>query len=273
MAGARGDRAGAPERVLAVDWSGAVAGAERKIWLCEVAGGAVARLEAGRTREALVGEVVRAARADPALVVGLDFAFSLPAWFFAERGLADARALWALAAREGEAWLRAECPPFWGPGGTRRPALPAHTRRTEDEAAAASGRRPSSVFKLVGADQVGRGSVRGMAALAAFADAGFAVWPFEAPVPGRPLAVEIWPRLLYAEPVVKSRRDARAAYLDRHAPTLAAGARADAEASDDAFDALTAALAMWACRDDLAALPPARDEVERVEGRIWSPGA
>lgn len=263
---------GWPERVIAVDWSGAATNAERKIWLCEVVEGAVARLEAGRTREALAAEVVRTARAHPALVVGLDFAFSLPAWFFAERGLADVRALWGLAAREGEGWLRAESPPFWGPGGTRRPVLPAHTRRTEDAAAASSGRRPSSVFKLVGADQVGRGSVRGMAALAVFAAAGFAVWPFDDLAPDRPVAIEIWPRLLYAEPVVKSRRDARAAYLERHAPGLAPAVRADAEASDDAFDALTAALAMWTRRDELAALPSARDAVERLEGRIWASG-
>jgi hypothetical protein len=42
-------------------------------------------------------------------------------------------------------------------------------------------------------------------------------------------------------------------------------------ASDDAFDALTAGLALWRARDAIAALPPARDAVEAREGRIWSP--
>jgi hypothetical protein len=28
---------------------------------------------------------------------------------------------------------------------------------------------------------------------------------------------------------------------------------------------------MWAHRGSLAALPPARDDVERLEGRIWAP--
>lgn len=262
----------APRRVLAVDWSGAVAGAERKIWLCEVVGGTVARLEHGRSRTALAEEVRRAGAADPSLVAGFDFAFSLPAWWLAERALGSARALWARAVGEGEAWLAASAPPFWGPRGTRRPVLPAHTRRTEDEAAARSGRRPSSVFKLVGADQVGRGSVRGMAELlAALPGNAWAVWPFDDPVPGRPVAVEIWPRLLYAEPVVKARADARAAYLDRHLGDLAAGVRAAAAASDDAFDALTAAVAMWAHRHEFAALPPARDATEWLEGRIWAP--
>jgi hypothetical protein len=40
-----------PNRVLAIDWSGAIRGAQRKIWLCEVAGGEVRRLENGRTPE------------------------------------------------------------------------------------------------------------------------------------------------------------------------------------------------------------------------------
>ncbi len=237
-----------------------------------MAGGRVVRLENGRTREALAAEVARLGAEHPGLAAGFDFAFSFPAWYLAGRGLADARALWALAAREGDAWLRDAAPPFWGARGTRRPPLPAHARRTEEEAARASGRRPSSVFKLVGADQVGRGSVRGMPVLAALAGAGWAVWPFDDAAPGRPVAVEIWPRLLYAEPVVKGRREARSAYLARHAPGLDAGVRAAAEGSDDAFDALTAALAMWAHRRTLAALPPARDALERLEGRIWAPG-
>lgn len=263
-----------PARVVAVDWSGALVRAERKIWLCEVAAGGVRRLEAGRSREALVAELVRTAadRGGP-LVAGLDFAFSLPDWFFAERGIGDAHALWALAAEQGDAWLAGAAPPFWGVRGARRPALPAHTRRTEDEAGRRAGRPPSSVFKLVGADQVGRGSVRGMRALAALAAAGFAVWPFDDPRPAQPAAIEIWPRLLYAEPVVKSRADARARYLDRHAPALDAAARAAAEGSDDAFDALTAALAMWEHRAALAALPPEPDPVYRREGRIWLPPA
>jgi hypothetical protein len=260
-----------PARVLGIDWSGALAGARDKIWLCEVADGAVVRLEAGRTREEVAAEVVEVGGRDPSVVAGFDFAFSLPAWFLAERGLADVRALWALAAAEGERWLLAEAPPFWGVRGSRRPELPAHTRRTEDEAAARSGRRPSSVFKLVGADQVGRGSVRGMVALETLAAAGWAVWPFDAPPADRPVAVEIWPRLLYAEPVVKSSPRGRAEYLSRHAPGLAADHRRAAEASDDAFDALTAAWSLWARRADFAALPPARDGVERLEGRIWTP--
>ncbi len=264
-------RAATLDAVIAVDWSGALTGSERKLWLCQVERGAVVRLASGRTRDALVDDVIATARRIPHVVAGFDFAFSFPAWFFAERGLPDARALWALAAREGEAWLRGPVTPFWGRGGSKRPELPAHVRRTEQAAGERAARQPSSVFKLVGADQVGAGSVRGMPALARLAAAGFAVWPFDDPRAGRPVAVEIWPRLLYAAPVVKSSADARAEYLDRHAPDIADEFRRAAAASDDAFDALTAALAMWDGRDGLAALPAARDAAERLEGRIWGP--
>jgi hypothetical protein len=39
---------------IAVDWSGAARGAERRIWLAEVAGGRLVRLECGRSRAELV---------------------------------------------------------------------------------------------------------------------------------------------------------------------------------------------------------------------------
>lgn len=256
-------------RVIAVDWSGALAGAARKIWLCEVDRGEVVRLENGRSREALADEVVEAARRSPRLAVGFDFAFSLPAWFLADRGLADVHALWRLAAAEGERWLTEPVAPFWGRAGVKRPEMPAETRLTEREAGARAARRPSSVFKLVGPDQVGAGSVRGMATLARLAAEGFAVWPFDDPAPGRPVAVEIWPRLLYAEPVTKSSEAARAAYLAAHAPALGESFREAATASDDAFDALTAALAMWDRRASLARLPRAASPEVRLEGWIW----
>lgn len=269
-----------PPRVIAVDWSGASgAGGARRIWLAEVTGGGVVRLVGGRSREVVTEDLAASVRASAAvgapLVVGLDFAFSLPAWFVDAVGAADGPALWTLAARDGERWLACEAPPFWGRNSTKRPptldAQPA-LRATEREVAAATGFRPSSAFKLVGPDQVGAASVRGMPTLAALRAAGAAVWPFDDPVRGRPMVVEIWPRAAYAEPVTKSRPEARAAYLERHAPTLPVEVRRDAERSDDAFDALATALAMWDDRATLAALPLARTPEERREGRIWWPG-
>lgn len=74
-------------RIIAVDWSGATAGADRKIWLAEVENRELVRLECGRGREALAEHLIAEASRDPELVVGIDFAFSLPAWFLEQRGL------------------------------------------------------------------------------------------------------------------------------------------------------------------------------------------
>ena len=262
-----------PTRVLAVDWSGARVHAERKIWLCEVDARGVQRLESGRTREALVDHVCTEGARDPRLVVGFDFAFAFPAWFGRTVGR-DAPTLWRAARDDGETWLLARVPPFWGrKGGARRDGALDGFRRTEREVAAQTGLRPLSSFQVGGAGSVGTGSVRGMPHLLTLREAGFAIWPFDTPVAGTPTAIEIWPRLTYGEPVVKARAEARAAWVARHAPTLAPPMRRAAEASDDAFDALAAGLAMWAARASLAALPSARDDLDRLEGRIWGPPA
>lgn len=260
-------------RAIAVDWSGAMQGAERRIWLCEVDAEGVARLEDGRSREALVAHLCDEAAREPRLVVGLDFAFSFPEWFVLAHG-GDAPSVWRAARGLGEEWLAAHAAPFWGrQHRARRDAALEHFRETERAVGALTGIRPKSVFQVAGAGSVGTGSIRGMPFLLTLREAGFAVWPFDAPRAGEPLALEIWPRLCYAQPVVKARADARAAWLARHAPGLAPAHRAAAERSDDAFDALASALALWRARDTLAALPPARDARERREGRIWAPPA
>jgi hypothetical protein len=253
-------------RAIGIDWSGDLANAPRKIWWCEVGPRGVLRLENGRAAAAVVDEL----RARRDVVAGLDFAFSFPAWFVDALG-GTARAAWEAARDRGEAWLRGPEWPFWRRGAPRD--LPDPLRRTEREAAASVGLAPSSAFKLVGAAQVGPGSVRGMPGLLALQDAGCAVWPFDPVRPGAPLVLEIWPRLCYGERVVKAREDARAAWVARRAPRLAAPFRDAAVASDDAFDALAAALALWRARASVAALPPARDAVEAREGRIWVPPA
>src|SRR5258706_13147439 len=159
-----------------------------------------------------------------------------------ERSDDNARALWYAAAAEGEAWLR-ECePPFWGRPGRPRPDLPAHFRHTEADIAAVGGIRPKSSFQIGGAGSVGTGSVRGFPALARLQDAGFAIWPFDAPA-RPPVAVEIWPRALTG-PVGKSDATARAAYLDRHLPALASQLRDAAVGSEGAFDAAVSAVAV-----------------------------
>jgi hypothetical protein len=86
--------------MIAVDWSGRGKPDHRHyIWLCEISGSEV-RLESGRLRPAVVEHLVELAGSDSSLVVGLDFAFSAPAWYLAERGLHSPRELWSLLAEE-----------------------------------------------------------------------------------------------------------------------------------------------------------------------------
>src|SRR5688572_31578782 len=127
------------------------------------------RLEDGRNREQIAEHLIAEARRDPELVVGLDFAFSLPGWYLKRRGLSSAPELWALAEREAEEWLRCAAPPFWGRTGTKRPVLPADHRVTELAAPATGGHRPKSVFQVNGGGAVGTGSLRGMRLLSRLA--------------------------------------------------------------------------------------------------------
>ena len=109
--------------------------------------------------------------------------------------------------------------------------------------------------------------MRGFPALARLQDAGFAIWPFDAPA-RPPVAVEIWPRT-FTGPVVKSDAAARAAYLDHRFPELAPDVRDAAVGSEDAFDAAVSAVVMSHHEAALRALP-AHDDVP-LEGRVWSP--
>lgn len=208
--------------------------------------------------------------ADPRIVVGLDFAFSLPAWFLAERGLVDGPALWDVVAREGEQWLAACAPPFWGRPGRRRPAMPAEFRETDRDVPTTGGVRPKSVFQIGGAGTVGTGSLRGMPVLRTLRAAGFRIWPFDPPEP--PFVVEIYPRLLTG-PVTKGKADARAEVLVGRASQMNVECRIAAGASEDAFDAALSALGMDAAQSALAQLPILTDSVSRLEGRIWVPPA
>jgi hypothetical protein len=220
-------------RILAVDWSGARTGEHRAIWLAEARGGRIVRLEGGQNREQLVAHLLEEAERDPEVVVGLDFAFSLPEWFLRARGIDDISNAWDLVSREAEAWLRDPQPPFWR---SRKPPGNGF-RRTELEC----GRRPKSVFQLVGAGQVGTGSLRGIPFLPRLRER-FAIWPFDAP--RLPLLVEIYPRL----------------HLDG----------VGKHPNEHARDAAAAALAMSRWPGSWRRLP--RDPQYALEGRIWHEG-
>ena len=222
-------------RILAVDWSGARIGEERAIWLAGAVDGRLVRLEGGRGREQLVAHLLEEAERDAELVVGLDFAFSLPDWFLRARGIVNVSNAWALVSREAETWLRDPKPPFWR---SRRPAGQVSFRRTELEC----GGRPKSVFQLVGDGQVGTGSLRGIPFLPRLRER-FAIWPFDEP--RLPLLVEIYPRLHLT--------GADGDYPNEHAR-----------------DAAAAALAMSRWAGDWTRLP--RDSGYALEGRIWHEG-
>jgi len=260
-------------RMIAVDWSGARAGAERKIWLAEARDGVLVQLEAGRSREALVQHLNALAGHDGELVVGLDFAFSLPAWWLRERGFADAPALWRWLAAGNADRLLAECAaPFWGRRGSKRWANDERIWRLADRMPLpGAGRSPKSVFQIGGPGAVGTGSIRGMPLLLELQRAGFTIWPFDQPA-RPPLAVEIYPRAFTGD-VRKSSKAARIACLRDagHAARMTAAMREDCERSDDAFDAAISALGMWDHRDALCAVQAMDHARVRLEGMIWHP--
>jgi len=254
---------------IAVDWSGAATGAKRRIWLAEVVGGVLVRLECGRSREELVRFLGMRAEEEPSLAVGMDFAFGFPAWFARELGARSGPDVWRAVAERGEDLLQ-RCPrPFFGRKGRRKPPFEADRpslRRTEGEHTRLRGIAPKSVFQIGGAGAVGTGSLRGMPFLLELERAGFSIWPFAAA--RLPFAAEIYPRW-FTGPVTKSSRMARALHLANRPWPGSNRMRELAEASEDAFDAALSALA-------LAGAAPPEDPVElepvfRIEGRIWRP--
>ena len=234
----------------------------------EAVRGRLLALEDGRDREEITEHLIELAEPNPRLVVGLDFAFSLPRWFLTEHGLASVHELWSLVERDGETWLSQCDPPFWGKRGKKKPPIPHERlfRRTELDVPAPAGIRPKPVFQIFGPGAVGTGSLRGMPILRRLHSAGFSIWPFDPP--GWPRVVEIWPRVLTG-PVTKSSRPERAGYLQRHHPTLSQEHFALAVDSDDAFDAAVSALELAEHIDELSALPVLRDPQYLLEGVIW----
>ncbi len=126
---------------------------------------------------------------------------------------------------------------------------------------------PSSVFKLVGPAQVGRGSIRGMPHLLQLHQSGFSIWPFD--LPGWPLAIEIYPRL-FSIGVVKSNRDERRKFLEQFTSRCLANDLNHAVDSDDAFDALVSAFAMSKRLDEICSLTQSTNSQTKIEGAIWS---
>ncbi|HEU4900342.1 MAG TPA: hypothetical protein VFX88_22670 [Actinomycetota bacterium] len=261
-------------RVMALDWSGRSGPDQRRfLWLAEAVDSELVRLEGGRTRAALVELLIAEAARNPNLIVGVDFAFSLPAWYLQQRQLTP-RQLWALLADEAltpamrevglTRWMNRPELPFWVTGEAHARLAPGQMFRRTEQEVRVPGVQPKSVFQLVGAGQVGRGSLYGMAALHRLTGAGFRIWPFD-PM-ALPLVVEIYPRVLTG-PVRKNRPSERERYLGRVPMRPDLGRLA--AASEDAFDAAVSAAVMAARVEELRTLPDASGY--ELEGKIWKP--
>jgi hypothetical protein len=215
---------------IAVDWSGARN--PKGIWFAAVREGTLVESRPVRTRDEAIDLV---ARTPPPVVAGFDFSFSVPEWFSRRLGCETIHDIWAAAARDGDTWLR-PTPPFWN----TKCNVVAEQRLRRCEARLGA----TSIFALVGAAQVGKGSVRGMALLPRLRDAGFAIWPFDAAGPRT--ALEIYPRVL--RPLVPD-----AGPFD----------------TKDERDAVCSALVLARHVDDVRKLPASPD----IEGDVWLPPA
>lgn len=263
-------------RVIAIDWSGRTGPDQKRvIWLAEASAGRLTRLENGRTRAELTDFLLEELARDGNLIVGLDFAFSLPAWYLERRHLTP-RALWKALAEESltpkmtqlglAKWLRDPEPPFWRTSDAYRLLEPHQRFRRTDDDSRRLGSQPKSVFQLVGGGQVGPGSLFGMHALHQLAMGGYRIWPFDPPA--IPMVVEIFPRILTGA-VTKSSRDARESYVERL--SVSPEHRDLIAASEDALDASVSALVMAEWVHELVALEPEPDYA--LEGKIWVPSA
>jgi hypothetical protein len=219
----------------------------------------VVTLQNGRTRDEVCELLLASAAQTPELVVGLDFAFSFPAWWLRELGCSSALQLWHKAANEGERWIKDCAEPFWGRPGCPRPRHCEGMRETDKQL------KCKSPFQIGGAGAVGTGSIRGMPMLARLSEAGFHIWPFQ---PAKlPLVLEIYPRY-FTGAVNKSSQRAREAYLRAPRFTkLPRKIRQAAASSEDAFDGLCSVLGMVEDAQHLNTLKQNSD----LEGKIWCP--
>jgi hypothetical protein len=258
-----------PSRFIAIDWSGAasIAGQRRHIVAAHYEAGDII-LSGGRTRAETIAWLIEQARRTPALMVGLDFAFSYPAWFVKQHA-SKVEDFWSTVEKEGEFWLASCDAPFWGRPGRQCPPNHRATNwlgyRQADRLP--QGMQPKSPFQVGGAGTVGTGSLRGIPSLLALRNAGFSIWPFHAT--SFPMVMEIYPRA-FTGPVRKSSREARAEFLSRHCREAGDAAINIATESEDAFDALCSVIGMARQSNEIARLQPATNISERLEGAIFS---
>lgn len=261
-----------------MDWSGSASAAVQRtsIVAADWQAGSI-QITSGRSRSETIDWLIDQARETPDLVVGLDFAFSFPAWFVRQHVVShpfSIESFWQVAAERGEDWLSRCSSPFWGKrlasgGGEPRPQDhrgPSWLGYRQADRRNAAGIQPKSPFQIGGAGAVGTGSIRGIPGLLTLREAGFSVWPFHAPL--RPVVMEIYPRS-FTGPVNKSSREAREAYLQRLDTTLGPEILRSAAMTEDAFDALCSVIGMVRQAEEIAQLLQSSDEITLTEGSIF----
>lgn len=271
---------------LGVKWSGAAkpSDAAKAMWVAVVREGVLVDLRSGLDRHQMTDYIDQGRGRGGAVRAGIDFGFSVPAWYLDAHGLHDAPALWSLMATlqdsRGEAtqWPRELDEPFWGPLIRTKPSLPQGAtwfRATEETARAMTGAVPKSVFQLSGAGSVGGQSVRGMPHLARLRNLGWSIWPFDPP--GRYSIVEVFPRALWqAVSPTGGHADAqemRESIANDLWPEFFAGDQTrftTMRSEQAAFEAAFTAWSLWRSGGRLPDLSD--DRTAQREGRIWLPG-
>lgn len=253
-------------------------------WLAVVRDGALLRIDGGVATRDLCDYLQGAPLAAPAARAGLAFCFSTPAWYLHSHHGGNPRHAWDFFADHGDEEatpaLLAEIagPPFH----TTESGPPPYKgnqsgrRRCEEQVEERTGARPSSVFELGGRATVGALAILGAPVLATLQDAGYAIWPFDRTAKASAIAVEIFPRSLWA--ALNPDRDPVSSEEDRRAfleiPEVRAmvddgASRERLRTERRAFDAFLTAFALSRYGRRL----PARegDTVAAVEGEIWLP--
>ena len=283
------------EHFIAIDWSGAVG--ERHVGI------ALAVAAAGFAAPEIVRPGHRWSRAEVAdwlvtqapanTLIGLDLGISLP---FADRGAflpgwsaspADARSLWALVERTcaGDPHLgvssfvdHPEAAPHFRRHGGREGRDFGGGRgrfRVTEGAQEALGCRPYSNFNLVGAAQVGKGSLAGMRLLHRLQHR-LAIWPFDPLPESGSVLVEIYTTLAA---IAAGRSAAKSKIRDYAALNAALSAlnsmpvRGHGPITDHAADALISAAWLRGLAHDAANWSPPllTPEIAQTEG--WTFGA
>ena len=265
------------EKYIAIDWSGDKKERQRnKIQVAEYdpvnRTVSIVRSPNGNWSREDVFENVRHWVAGNRILIGFDFAFAYP---YCDRGEyfpdepaspVDVQHLWKTVEQVcrlddnfyGGPFYKGEDSPFRGFHLYRKPRdarCEERYRETDQRAIDSAGRNPSSVFKCVGPNQVGTGSIAGMRFLHRVRQEQIAaIWPFDTTdVPLGSAVVEIYPRVFlhHAETNCGNRPPLHTveAFLACYGATLQG---APEIWTDDERDALVSAAAMgWFAKQPL----------------------